>query len=479
MTKGVRALLEVEGSMPGAALPPNPYAAGKAHEFLEWIRDVPAGSQTGLPRYLQAIYDERPDLRDAFPEVEVGETYGFSRWLTDWGRMEYSSIRLLGHRIDSPKMPFVSPRVLGGADVIGFLHAEHGIGEASRLLVEALRTAGVPVSALSYKNSKSRQGHPFESDDVGRYRTVIAAVNAEINEQVHQRFGADYFDKTYVIGQWFWELEKAPHWYKSAYRFVDELWAPTRFIAEMFTKDAPRRVTVTHMPLPLRRPRVVDSVTHAQFGLSSRFTFLFTFDFMSVMKRKNPIGLVEAFSHAFAPGEGPVLVLKSINAGSRPEQSRMLRDAISGRSDIVWIDEYFDAQQSAGLMNLCDCYVSLHRSEGLGLTIAEAMLLGKPVIATGYSGNMDFMSDTTSYVVPWKYTRVGEGAEAYDPKGRWAEPDLDAAGEMMRRIVERPDEARRIGQMAKTDLLERFTLERTGSRMSQRLSEVWSVLGNE
>lgn len=459
--------------------PPDPYAPGGARHFVDWLREVPADSSSGLPRYLQAIYDERPDLREAFPEVEVGETLGFSRWLADWGRMEYSSIRLLGHSLESPRIPFVAPRSLGGTDVIGFLNAEHGIGEASRLLVEALRAADVPTATLSYRNSKSRQDHAFSTDGVGRFRTVIAAVNAEINEQVRQRFGEEYFEDTYVIGQWFWELERAPHWYRRAYRYVDELWAPTRFIADMLRKDAPKRVAVTHMPLPLRQPRVVDDVTHAMFGLECRFTFLFTFDFMSVMKRKNPIGLVEAFKMAFSPGEGPVLVLKSINAKSRPEQSRTLTEAIGKHPDIVWIDEYFDARQSSGLMNLCDCYVSLHRSEGLGLTMAEAMLLGKPVIATGYSGNMDFMTGETSYVVPWKYVRVGVDAEAYDPRGKWAEPDLSVAASLMRQVVQHPEEARRVGELAKNDLNSRFTLEVTGTRMRQRLSEIWSELGNE
>jgi glycosyltransferase involved in cell wall biosynthesis len=308
---------------------------------------------------------------------------------------------------------------------------------------------------------------------VGQYQTIIAAINAELNKPVRDLFGDDFFKGTYVIGQWFWELETAPSWYKDAYEHVDELWAPTKFIEEMLRREAPERIAVHHMPLPLRKPRVVENASRADLDLDERFMFLFTFDFMSVMKRKNPLGLVEAFRKAFAPGEGPMLVLKSINGETRPEGFALLQAAAEGREDIFIMNKYLDSHQSAALMNLCDCYVSLHRSEGLGLTIAEAMLLGKPVIATDYSGNLDFMKPDTSYLVPWTRVKVGSGAEAYDSDASWAEPDLDAAAEMMRRVYSNPEEAREIAMAGKRDLETRFTPEQTGLRMKNRLLELW------
>jgi glycosyltransferase involved in cell wall biosynthesis len=223
-------------------------------------------------------------------------------------------------------------------------------------------------------------------------------------------------------------------------------------------------------------PRVVSGVSREQLGLDDRYMFLFTFDFMSVMKRKNPLGLVEAFKKAFAPSEGPMLVLKSINGDSRPEGAAELKAAIEGRDDIIWMDKYLDSEMSAALMNLCDCYVSLHRSEGLGLTIAEAMLLGKPVIATGYSGNLDFMTPTTSYMVPWTRVKVGEGAEAYSSRATWAEPNLDVAAEMMRTVYENPEQAQAVANAGKRDLEQRFTRAVTGARMKARLEEIWESL---
>jgi len=297
-------------------------------------------------------------------------------------------------------------------------------------------------------------------------------VNAELNDPVHRALGSSFFEGAWRIGQWFWELERVPEWYRRSYKFVDELWAPTKFIEDMLRRDAPRRITVTHMPLPLRQPRPAANLTKQDIGLDDRYMFLFTFDFMSVMKRKNPIGLVEAFTRAFRENAGPILYLKSINKDSRPRESAMLRDAIGSRRDIVWKDGYLDADVSAALMDNCDCYVSLHRSEGLGLTIAEAMLLGKPVIATGYSGNMDFMTSSTSCVVPWKKTWVGTGADAYSRWARWAEPDLDAAAEMMRTVHENQTAALAMGLRGQADLQHRFSAEASGARMKGRLEEI-------
>jgi glycosyltransferase involved in cell wall biosynthesis len=152
-----------------------------------------------------------------------------------------------------------------------------------------------------------------------------------------------------------------------------------------------------------------------------------------------------------------------------------LKDSCAGRSDIIVMNKYLDSHLSAALMNLCDCYVSLHRSEGLGLTIAEAMLLGKPVIATGYSGNLDFMTPETAFLVPWTRVKVGEGAEAYDPDATWAEPDLDAAASMMRHVYLNQEESTAMAVRGKMDLEQRFTPEVTGNRMRHRLQELWEA----
>ena len=145
--------------------------------------------------------------------------------------------------------------------------------------------------------------------------------------------------------------------------------------------------------------------------------FLFVFDFFSVLERKNPLGLIEAFTRAFRPGEGPMLVIKTINGDSqRSTISKRCAPRRRAGRDILVIDEYYSAEEKNALLGLCDCYVSLHRSEGLGLTMAEAMGLGKPVIATGYSGNLDFMTPENSYLVDYMMGAVPADCDPY-PRG--------------------------------------------------------------
>jgi glycosyltransferase involved in cell wall biosynthesis len=460
-------------------LPPNPLEPGQISDFIEWLKSKSKHSVTGLPRYLEAVYRERLELQEAMPEVKNGELEAFALWTELYGRHESSNILLLGHKFSTHGEVQPGGRRNYGVDVVGLFNAEDGIGQSARLLVDSLKSCETPVSTVMYRNTESRQTNEYVSDDVGRYKVVISAVNAELVEPVQKKFGSDFFQGTYKIGQWFWELETAPVWYKDAYKFVDELWAPTQFIKEMLQRDVPRDVVVKHMPLSLHTPKVDTSVSRADFGLDSRFIFLFVFDCRSVMKRKNPIGLIEAFRKAFRPNEGPVLVIKCVNGEKRPSEFSDLLSAAEGMEDVVVINEYFEAETSAALINMCDCYVSLHRSEGLGLTIAEAMLLGKPVIATAYSGNLDFMTPDTSYMVPWKRVKVGKGAEAYSSRATWAEPDIDVAAEMMRTVYENPKDAQARARAGQQDLQHRFTHDVVGTRMKARLEEIWKTLDAE
>jgi glycosyltransferase involved in cell wall biosynthesis len=365
---------------------------------------------------------------------------------------------------------------LNGLDVVGFFTAEHGVGEAARVLVSTLKNADVAVSTINYTDTQSRMGHTYVTDDVSRNKAVLVSMNAEQLTHSPHRLGEHFYDDRYVIGQWFWELEQAPQWYMPAWPMVNEMWAPTHFIEQMLRNSAPQNVAISYVPLPVTRPTIDASLTREYFGLDDRFTFLFAFDFMSVMKRKNPIGLIDAFTRAFEEGSGARLVIKAVNGDKRPEEREQLLATAARHADVTVIDTYFTRVETSTLMSLADCYVSLHRSEGLGLTLSEAMSLGKPVIATGYSGNTDFMDETNSYLVPWTRVPVGDHAEGYSPDATWAEPKRDEAAKFMRYVFENQDEAVRIGRKAQEDILNRFSEAASGAIMKNRLSEIWNHL---
>ena len=221
------------------------------------------------------------------------------------------------------------------------------------------------------------------------------------------------------------------------------------------------------------RPR--DGATKADFGLEERFTFMFSFDFLSVIERKNPFAVVDAFKSAFAPDEGPQLLIKSINGNDRLRDLERLRWATRDRSDIVVHDGYLDSVEAGSLMSVIDCYVSLHRAEGLGLTMSEAMCLGKPVIATAYSGNMDFMTPDTAALVPWDRISIGTNAAPYPPTANWAEPSVTEAAAAMHRLYIDPLRRAALGTAAQRDLAERFSPALTGARMVARLETIWST----
>ena len=468
----------LEADEDGTEPPPTPFVPGGATRFEAWLREIPAQSPRRLPRYLDLIWSDDVDLRARFPEVSGGEIADFLRWARRFGPGAHPLIAAFGvgdtlASDDGDEGAHTGPLRPRGVDVVGYLRAELGVGEAGRLLVDALEAAEVEVGTVICAETKSRQQHPFADRAPADHEVVVVAANADQFGHVRHLQGSRFFDGRYVIGQWFWEVEKFPAAHHAAFSMLHEIWVPTEHIRSALLGANPR-VPVELMPLPLVAPTVDPRMSKETFGLEDRFTFLYTFDFLSVLRRKNPIGVIRAFTEAFAAEEGPALVLKTINGRHRLKDLEELRWAVRGRRDIVLIDEYFDHETQAALTAVCDCFVSLHRAEGLGLTMAEAMAFGKPVVATAYSGNMDFMTPETAYLVPWRPVPIGKDSGPYPAGARWAEPDLDAAAAAMRTVVDEPHAAALVGERARADLAHRFSPTVTGRRMHDRLREIWS-----
>jgi len=365
-------------------------------------------------------------------------------------------------------------------EVAGFLKSGLGLGEAARLYVDALRMAGVPVHTTTVEVEMPTvidpQGRPArrktvefeEIEHAGERPISLICVNAPELGQFHAQVGDEFFDRPRNIGSWAWEVDKVPPDWARMFAFVDEIWVYSHYVARNLGDVAP--VPVVRVPLPIVEPAV--SGPPPDLGLPDRVTFLFMFDFFSTLKRKNPLGLISAFKRAFEPGEGPQLVLKSFNGDYKPERLAEVRRAADDHPDIHVVDRYVTGAEKDALVAGCDCYVSLHRAEGFGLTLGEAMVLGKPVIATGFSGNTDFMTPENSYLVDWQLTSVGEGGENYPADGQWAEPDLDHAAATMRQVWQNTDEAKRRGAIARDQIRDKWGLAAIGRLARERIEEV-------
>jgi glycosyltransferase involved in cell wall biosynthesis len=280
--------------------------------------------------------------------------------------------------------------------------------------------------------------------------------------------GEDFFEQRPAIGVWAWETDQVPDRWKSSFQLLDEIWVYTDYVADNLARAA--SIPVRRVPPPVLRPEPGD--VQLDLGLPGGFRFMFMFDFFSTIQRKNPVGLVEAFRLAFEAGEGPQLVIKTINGVHRPHALEQLLWAARDRPDIHVVDRSLGARERDALVTACDCYVSLHRSEGFGLTLAECMALGKPVIATAFSGPADFMTEQNSYPVPFEMIRVGADCEIYPSHGTWADPDVERAAALMRRVVENPEEAAAKGQRAREDVERMYSPQAIGELMRTRLEEL-------
>ena len=449
--------------------PPNPFL--EPTEFEKWLCEP----NRGLPGFRHSrldaeIWRQRPDLQKLFPDINCDNSVQFFNWLHEDPIAQ--AIRLpFGISYSCQNMPSQSQR--GGWNVVGYFSAELGVGEAGRQLARLISLCGRPVEYVGAMAELSRQAHefPYPITQTPRYERSLIAVNADQLDRALKLSGLAQLPRRTRVGFWFWELERFPKIWDRQFSNVDEVWCCTDFIAESL-RQAAQKKTVRKIRLPIEKPAEPTPFTRRLVSLPEGFVFLFTFDFNSVAKRKNPLGVIEAYKTAFSPHEGARLVLKSINGHHQREELARIQYAIQSRPDITIVDGYVSAAEVQAQIELSDCFVSLHRAEGYGLNLAAAMAAEKPVIATGYSGNLEFMPTNYPFLVDYRLVEVGDGAAPYDPTAIWAEPNLETASERMRYVFSNRAEAGRAAERHAHELLTRFSTERCVNELLQVLENV-------
>jgi len=455
-----------------AAMPPNPFLDG-SDAFVTWCNTPIAPMvEPVVSRYLNLLRYESDSLSETYPDLagESGVAYleHVARHLADAipeplrpRRAEIDALRVAQRRTRSTAPP-------PGVNVLGYLDSVLGLGEVGRALVEALERARVPTSRVSVGGIHSRPVDTPISDGADRSRRFdvnLVCMNPHHFPNAADEVGPSFFAGRRTIGLWFWEVDVPPEGLSQATELVDEIWVASEYVRDVLEPavDVPITVVPIPVPGPVTEPAPVRSVLGVP---DDRFLFLFTFDFLSTMERKNPLGLIAAFRDAFEPDDGALLLLKSINGDLRGRELDLVRSAAAGRDDIIVLDEYLPTHEHRSLMSICDAYVSLHRAEGFGLTMAEAMAEGKPVIATRFSGNLQFMDDATAFLVDARTSLVGEDAPPYPPHAHWADPDLEHASALMREVFENRDEATARGRRAAEKIATQYSVDVVAPRLA-------------
>ena len=361
-----------------------------------------------------------------------------------------------------------------GVTVIGYVQAESGVGESARSTLRALACSEVAHSVQDYRvGNVSRMGEAVDAALAnGRQHAIsLFHINADQLPAARTFLGEAPFTGTYRIGFWAWELENFPAEWHGAFAHVDEVWVPSSFCQRAIAAVSP--VPVLVMPHCVEVPAQL-SPDRARFGLrADSVTFLAMADMMSIAGRKNPFAAVQAFRSAFAADDTRVqLIVKIANAHRDVAAHDQLKALVAGHPQILLLDESLDRPTLNRLLDSVDCFVSLHRSEGFGLVMAEAMARGKVVVATDWSGNTDFMNAHNALPVDYQLVTLQADAGPYRQGERWAEPSQEDAIRQMRRVANEPDLRRSLGERARQDCARCLSPQAVADLIGSRLQKI-------
>ena len=421
---------------------------------LAWL-----GRVTGLPAW-QPWRRQARNRRLRIERVEVGGEilFDFANRSAPWnGAFARRSLRL-------------------GLNLVGFFRADLGIGESVRCAARAADAAGLPAALvdlrLPCRNPLGDATFAARLRPENPHAVNVFHVDAPGMRDVDHHHGAGFRRGKYNIGYWAWELPEFPDAWIQYSAYCDEVWAPSRFTAAAIAEKVPVPVLVMPHAIAFERPT---GDFRGKYGLpAGRFLFLVLYDLNSYSARKNPAGALEAFRAAGLAGAGAALVIKVHNVAGNEADFEQLRAAAAALPDTTILHQTLTRREVYELEAACDGFVSLHRSEGFGLAVAESMYLGKPVIATDWSGTTDFLDATSGCPVHCRLTTLERSHGPYARGQTWAEPDIEHAAWWMRQLAGDPVLARRLGDAARARIEDRLAPARIGALYRRRLEAIAS-----
>ena len=360
--------------------------------------------------------------------------------------------------------------------VAGSFSTASGLGEAARGTYWALKKAGLSPIAVDLSShiaplnySSSIPTRPMPPDEKG---TLIMQVNGPETISALRHLGLVRGRKWYTIGYWAWELPDFPTGWDIAFPYLSEIWTISEFSSAALRKhpNAPKVTVFGHAISP---PKHIER-NRMQFSLpEDAFVFLTMADSMSSFQRKNPFAAIAAHKQAFGNDPARILLVKTHKLENTSMSIRNLNAYIGDAQNIRLLSATLSDKKRWELLQSVDSIVSLHRSEGFGLVIAEAMALGKPVIVTGWSGNMDFTDTENAYLVNMKLIPCEDEYGVYlSTDSHWADVSIDHASQIFKTVVkDARNNGKRIAAAYQT-IQERANINSIGQAMSDHLQQI-------
>ena len=374
------------------------------------------------------------------------------------------------------KEPFDRKAYPDGINMIGLIRAEMGLGQSARLVASTFSEGGIPYSLYDFQLNSDllHAGDHTMDDKISEdfvYNMNLIHINPDEMLLMYTRMGEEYWNKRYNIAFWLWELEEIPEHWKNFFPMLDEIWTPSEFISRSLRKitDLP----VYTMPYCVKAP-VDDAFDRKHFNLpEDKFLFLTMYDSNSTIARKNPIGAIRAFRKAFKNNSDVGIIVKINNA--KPSDMAVLEKELSGCKNIYYITDTLTKVEVNSLTKQADVFVSLHRAEGFGLVMAEAMIVGTPVIATNWSSNTEFMNKDVACMVDCGFMTLEQDSPPYKKGAVWADPDVDQAAAYMKKLYEDKDYYENIRSSAKEYILDKLSMDQAAGRIKKRVGEIYET----
>lgn len=451
----------------------------------------------------KAVYDARPDLQSAFADInDVDTRTHFTEWFLKYAPDEYQLSERYTEYLKQKHKEYIAvceeaqqrrknrtnrlKRVFSsgnkkksedepsfypfGINLCGFIKGDFGLGESMRILARILEHTGIPYTIIEIQDAGLHTFTNIEFEDKisneFRYSTNIFAYNPDCFEDIAREFDKNIFKGRKNIGYWAWEMPEFPEGWEKSFSYFDEIWTCSDFTTQSILQKA--TIPVHTVPYAIQ-PQKDDLLTRDSFGLpENKFIFLLTYDTRSISERKNPMAAVKAFCKAFDGHSDACLLIKMNTPLGWSGDGEL--DAISNSNEnIIMVERQMSKSEINSLISLCDAYLSLHRSEGFGLGPAEAMAFGKPVILTNFGGNTQYMRDGACCPVPYQLIEVEKNFGIYKKGMHWADPDINAAAEYMKKLVNDKNYCNSIGKNAENVIKTEFSYSECGAIVMERI----------